>query len=47
MAPWCWPTRAEGVDKDQFYKRIPGYSGVVIVAGPVLAWLALVVLGWL
>lgn len=37
----------EGVDKDQFYKRILGYSGVVIVAGPVLAWLALVVPGWL
>ena len=37
----------EGVDKDQFYKRILGYSGIVIVAGPVLAWLALVVPGWL
>ena len=37
----------EGVDKDQFYKRILGYSGVVIVAGPALAWLALVVPGWL
>jgi di/tricarboxylate transporter len=37
----------EGVDKDKFYKRILGYSGIVIVAGPVLAWLALVVPGWL
>ncbi|NUS36500.1 MAG: hypothetical protein HOQ04_08580, partial [Pseudarthrobacter sp.] len=37
----------EGVDKDQFYKKILGYSGIVIVAGPVLAWLALVVPGWL
>lgn len=37
----------EGVDKDQFYRRILGYSGIVIVAGPVLAWLALVVPGWL
>lgn len=37
----------EDVDKDQFYKRILGYSGIVIVAGPVLAWLALVVPGWL
>lgn len=37
----------EGVDKDRFYKKILGYSGVVIVAGPVLAWLALVVPGWL
>ncbi|MEA3551926.1 SLC13 family permease [Pseudarthrobacter sp. C1] len=37
----------EGVDKDRFYKQILGYSGIVIVAGPVLAWLALVVPGWL
>lgn len=37
----------EGVDKDKFYKQILGYSGIVIVAGPVLAWLALVVPGWL
>ncbi|WP_350001384.1 SLC13 family permease [Pseudarthrobacter sp. WHRI 8279] len=37
----------ESVDKDRFYKQILGYSGVVIVAGPVLAWLALVVAGWL
>src|SRR6478735_553696 len=37
----------EGVDKDRFYKKILGYSGIVIVAGPILAWLALVVPGWL
>ncbi|WP_426765127.1 SLC13 family permease [Pseudarthrobacter sp. 1G09] len=37
----------EGVDKDKFYKQILGYSGIVIGAGPVLAWLALVVPGWL
>ncbi|MFF1252233.1 SLC13 family permease [Pseudarthrobacter sp. NPDC058329] len=37
----------EGVDKDKFYKQILGYSGIVIVVGPVLAWLALVVPGWL
>ncbi|MGX1162853.1 UIT1 family transporter [Arthrobacter sp. SLBN-100] len=37
----------EDVDKDRFYKKILGYSGIVIVAGPVLAWLALVVPGWL
>ncbi|MFE8885821.1 SLC13 family permease [Pseudarthrobacter enclensis] len=37
----------EGVDKDKFYKQILGYSGIVIVAGPILAWLALVVPGWL
>jgi hypothetical protein len=37
----------ESVDKDKFYKQILGYSGIVIVAGPPLAWLALVVPGWL
>ena len=37
----------ESVDKERFYKQILGYSGIVIVAGPVLAWLALVVPGWL
>jgi len=37
----------EGVDKDKFYKKILGYSGIVIVVGPLLAWLALVVPGWL
>jgi di/tricarboxylate transporter len=37
----------EGVDKDRFYKKILGYSGIVIVVGPLLAWLALVVPGWL
>jgi di/tricarboxylate transporter len=37
----------ESVDKDRFYKKILGYSGIVIVVGPLLAWLALVVPGWL
>ena len=37
----------ESVDKEGFYKQILGYSGIVIVAGPLLAWLALVVPGWL
>jgi di/tricarboxylate transporter len=37
----------EGVDKGRFYKKILGYSGIVIVVGPLLAWLALVVPGWL
>jgi di/tricarboxylate transporter len=37
----------EGVDKDKFYKKILGYSGIVIVAGPLIAWLAMVVPGWL
>ncbi|VXB86661.1 Transporter, UIT1 family [Arthrobacter sp. 9AX] len=37
----------ESVDKERFYRKILAYSGIVIVAGPVLAWLALVVPGWL
>lgn len=37
----------EGVDKDRFYKRILAYSGIVVVAGPAIAWLVLVVPGWL
>ena len=37
----------EGVDKDRFYKQILSYSGIVVVAGPAIAWLVLVVPGWL
>lgn len=37
----------EGVDSDRFYKQILAYGGIVVVAGPPLAWLALVVPGWL
>lgn len=37
----------EGTDKDRFYKQILAYGGIVVVAGPPLAWLALVVPGWL
>jgi len=37
----------EGTDKDRFYKQILGYGGIVVVAGPVLAWLTLVLPGWL
>jgi di/tricarboxylate transporter len=37
----------EDVDKDKFYKKILAYSGIVIVAGPLLGWLVMVVPGWL
>ncbi len=35
------------VNKEKFYKQILGYSGIVVVAGPAIAWLILVVPGWL
>jgi di/tricarboxylate transporter len=38
---------AQDVDKDRFYKRILGYAAVVVVVGPLLAWLVFVVPGWL
>ena len=34
---------AQDVDKDRFYKQILAYAGIVVVAGPLLAWLTLVV----
>ncbi|MBG6213107.1 di/tricarboxylate transporter [Cryobacterium sp. CAN_C3] len=37
----------EEVNKEKFYKQILGYSGIVVVAGPAIAWLILVVPGWL
>ncbi|MDH6238348.1 SLC13 family permease [Cryobacterium sp. CG_9.6] len=37
----------DDVDKDRFYKQILAYSGIVVVAGPAIAWLVLVVPGWL
>jgi di/tricarboxylate transporter len=37
----------EGTDKDRFYKQILGYGAIVVVAGPLIAWLVLVVPGWL
>ena len=38
---------AQDVDRDRFYKQILGYSGIVVVVGPFLAWLVFVVPGWL
>jgi di/tricarboxylate transporter len=37
----------EDVDKDKFYKQILAYSGVVVIAGPVIAWLVMVLPGWM
>jgi di/tricarboxylate transporter len=37
----------ENVDKDRFYKQILAYSGIVVVAGPGIAWLLMVVPGWM
>jgi di/tricarboxylate transporter len=38
---------AQDVDKDRFYKQILAYATVVVVIGPLLAWLVFVVPGWL
>ncbi|MET0978933.1 MAG: SLC13 family permease [Paeniglutamicibacter terrestris] len=37
----------EGSDKERFYKQILGYGGIVVVVGPLIAWLILVLPGWL
>lgn len=37
----------EDVDKDKFYKQILAYSGIVVVVGPAIAWLVMVVPGWM
>jgi di/tricarboxylate transporter len=37
----------ETVDKDRFYKQILAYSGIVVVVGPAIAWLVMVVPGWM
>ncbi|MGK5112823.1 MULTISPECIES: SLC13 family permease [unclassified Geodermatophilus] len=34
---------AQDVDRDRFYKQILSYSAIVVVAGPLLAWLTFVV----
>lgn len=38
---------AQDVDKDRFYKQILAYATIVVVVGPLLAWLVFVVVpGW-
>ncbi|OBF30050.1 hypothetical protein A5724_24745 [Mycobacterium sp. ACS1612] len=38
---------AQDVDRDKFYKQILKYSMLVVLIGPLLAWAALVLPGWL
>jgi di/tricarboxylate transporter len=38
---------AQDVDRDRFYKQLLAYSGIVVAAGPLVAWLVFVVPGWL
>jgi di/tricarboxylate transporter len=38
---------AQDVDRDKFYKQILKYSALVVTIGPLLAWAALVLPGWL
>jgi len=38
---------AQDVDRDKFYKQILTYSALVVAIGPLLAWAALVLPGWL
>ncbi len=35
------------IDRDRFAKQMLGYAGIVVVAGPLLAWALLVVPGLL
>lgn len=37
----------EDVGKDKFYKQILAYSGIVVAVGPAIAWLVMVVPGWM
>ena len=38
---------AQGVDRDVFFRQFLIYSILVVLIGPALAWLALIVPGWL
>lgn len=38
---------AQDVDRDRFYRQMLGYSAVVVVLGPLLAWAVFVLPGWL
>ena len=38
---------AQGVDKERFYRQMLVYSGLVVAIGPLLAWLVLILPGWL
>jgi hypothetical protein len=38
---------AQSVDKERFYRQMLGYSALIVVIGPLLAWLLLILPGWL
>lgn len=38
---------SQGVEKDHFYRQMLIYSGLVVAVGPLLAWLVLILPGWL
>ena len=38
---------SQAVDKDRFYRQMLLYSGLVVAIGPLLAWLVLILPGWL
>ena len=38
---------SQGVDKERFYRQMLIYSAVVVAVGPLLAWLVLILPGWL
>ncbi len=39
--------RPDTIDEEKFYKQILGYSAIVVAAGPLLVWAAVVLPGWL
>jgi Na+/H+ antiporter NhaD/arsenite permease-like protein len=38
---------SQAVDKDHFYRQMLLYSGLVVAIGPLLAWMVLILPGWL
>ena len=38
---------SQAVDKDHFYRQMLMYSGLVVAIGPLLAWMVLILPGWL
>jgi hypothetical protein len=38
--------RPDTITEEKFYKQILGYSAIVVAAGPLLVWAAIVLPGW-
>ncbi|MFD0478652.1 hypothetical protein ACFQ0B_68510 [Nonomuraea thailandensis] len=36
-----------GMQRDDFYRKLLAYGGVIVLVGPLAAWAVLVVPGWL